>query len=194
VGEDGPTHQPVEHLAALRCIPNVRVLRPADAEEAVVAWKMALERTDGPTVLALSRQSLPVLPKADPDWENTMRLGAYIVKNTAREPDLVVLASGSEVSLALAASEGIPGKDIRVLSVPSLELFRGLDDSVRSVLAPPEVRTVTVEAGSAYGWDAFATSRGDVLSVDRFGASGPGDKVAAEVGMTLDRLSEILAR
>ena len=110
LGEDGPTHQPVEHLASLRCMPNVRVLRPADAEETVAAWEMALERTDGPTVLALSRQNLPVLAKADPEWRETMRLGAYVVRNSKGEPDVVVLASGSEVPLALAAAERITGQ------------------------------------------------------------------------------------
>lgn len=194
VGEDGPTHQPIEQLASLRCMPNVRVLRPADAEEAVVAWQMALERTDGPTVLALSRQNLPVIPKADPDWRNTMRTGAHVVRNSKGNPDLVVLASGSEVALALAAAEKVAGKDIRVLSVPSLELFRSLDASVRQVLVPPEARVVTVEAGSSFGWDALATSDSDVVSVERFGASGPGDKVAQEVGLTVERLVEILNR
>lgn len=194
VGEDGPTHQPVEHLASLRCMPNVRVLRPADAQETVVAWQMAMERKDGPTVLALSRQSLPILPKADPDWENTMRLGAYVIRNSAREPDIVVLATGSEVSLALAAADKVTGKDIRVLSVPSMELFRAQDPALRRVLLPAEARVVTVEAGAAFGWDAFATTPADILPVDRFGASGPGDRVAAEMGLTVERLVEILSK
>jgi transketolase len=194
VGEDGPTHQPIEQLASLRCMPNVRVLRPADAEETAVAWKMALERTDGPTVLALSRQNLPVFAKADPDWENTMRMGAYVARNSKREPDLVVLASGSEVSLALAAAEKVAGKDIRVISVPSFELLRSMDAAVRRVLIPEEARVVTVEAGSSFGWDAFASTPADIVSVDRFGASGPGDKVAAEVGLTVEKLVEVMNR
>ncbi|HRY80027.1 MAG TPA: transketolase [Spirochaetia bacterium] len=193
VGEDGPTHQPIEHLASLRCIPNVRVLRPADPEETAEAWRLALERTDGPTVLALTRQNLPVLAKADPDWRETMKLGAYVVRNSKAEPDVVVLASGSEVPLALAAADKAVGRDVRVLSVPSLELLRAADPAVLRVLMPTGARVVAVEAGTAWGWDALTTTPKDVLSIDRFGASGPGDKVAAHLGLTVEKLAGLIA-
>jgi transketolase len=123
VGEDGPTHQPIEHLASLRAIPNVLVLRPADAEETNEAWAWAMERTAGPTVIALTRQNLAVMEKADPMWRDTFRAGAYVVKNPKGEPDVVVLASGSEVELALKAAALVPGTCVRVVSVPSLETF-----------------------------------------------------------------------
>ncbi|HSV55651.1 MAG TPA: transketolase [Magnetospirillaceae bacterium] len=193
LGEDGPTHQPVEHLASLRCIPNVRVLRPADAEETAAAWGAALERLDGPTILVLSRQNLPVLAKDDPDWANTMALGAYVVRNSKGEPDVVVLASGSEVSLALAAADKVQWKGVRVLSVPSLELFRAAPPALRRVLMPAGARVVVVEAGASWGWDSLAAPQ-DILSVDRFGASGPGDKVAAILGLTAEKLAALIGR
>jgi transketolase len=140
VGEDGPTHQPVEQLASLRAIPNVLVLRPADAEETNEAWAWAMARTDGPTVIALSRQNLPVLAKADPDWRETYRVGAYVARNTAGEPDVVILATGSEVELAMKAADIIPGKSVRVVSVSSLETFISQPDALRDTLVPPEAK------------------------------------------------------
>ena len=200
VGEDGPTHQPIEQLASLRAIPNVRVLRPADAEETAVAWRMAIERRDGPTVLALSRQNLPVMAKDDPEWPYTMALGAYVVRNTPSAPDVVVVATGSEVSLALAAADRIAGDaeakkacgEVRVVSMPSRELFLAQPAPVRDAILPPGARVVTVEAGIAMGWEAIASSRADILSIDRFGASGPGDEVAKHLGLTVDRLASLI--
>ncbi|HEY9053283.1 MAG TPA: transketolase, partial [Rectinemataceae bacterium] len=187
VGEDGPTHQPVETLASLRAIPNLAVLRPADAEETAVAWRQAMERTDGPTVLALSRQNLPVLAKDDPEWPYTMSLGAYVLKNSRNAPDIVLAASGSEVSLALAAADLVaaqkPGLAIRVVSVPDREAFRMAPAPVREAILSPPAKVFAVEAGIAMGWEAFAPSE-NILSIERFGESGPGDKVAAELGLT----------
>ena len=193
IGEDGPTHQPVEHLASLRAIPNVRVLRPADAEETALAWKMALERTDGPTVLALTRQNVPVFAKADPDWQETIKIGAYIVKKSVGTPDVVLIATGSEVSMALAAAEKVQGKQVQVVSMISRELFEQQPAAVRNVMVPEGVRTVVVEAGIRMGWEAWAKDA-DILSVDRFGESGPGDKVAEHLGFTVDTLLGILNR
>ena len=193
IGEDGPTHQPVEHLASLRAIPNVRVLRPADAEETALAWKMALERTDGPTVLALTRQNVPVFAKADPDWQETIKIGAYIVKKSVGTPDVVLIATGSEVSMALAAAERVQGKQVQVVSMISRELFEQQPAAVRNVMVPEGVRTVVVEAGIRMGWEAWAKDA-DILSVDRFGESGPGDKVAEHLGFTVDTLLGILNR
>ncbi len=193
IGEDGPTHQPVEHLTSLRAIPNVRVLRPADAEETACAWIMAIERTDGPTVLALTRQDVPVVKKDDPDWKETIKTGAYIVKKTAGTPDVVLIATGSEIAMALAAAERAPGKKVQVVSMISRELFESQPAEMRNAIVPEGVRTVVVEAGSRMGWEAWA-KREDILSVDRFGESGPGDKVAEHLGFTVDALVGILNR
>ncbi len=194
IGEDGPTHQPIEHLAALRAVPNVRVLRPADAEETALAWELAMEREDGPTVLALSRQNLGVLSKADPDWRNTARCGAYVVRATEGEPDLVVVASGSEVALALAAAEKIAGKKVRVVSMLSRELFLAQPEPVRELIVPSGARVVTVEAGASQGWERIASSGADIFAIDRFGESGPGDEVARHLGFTVDALAALLSR
>jgi transketolase len=191
VGEDGPTHQPIETLASLRAIPNVRVLRPADAEETSVAWRIALECKDGPTVIALSRQNLPVFEKADSDWAHSMALGAYVVKNTDSAPDTVVVGTGSEVSMALAAVDKLGGASacsgVRVVSMPSRELFLSQPKPIRDAILPPGVRVVAVEAGVAQGWEAIA-KREDILSIERFGESGPGDEVAKHLGFTVEAL------
>ncbi|MDR2053814.1 MAG: transketolase, partial [Treponema sp.] len=191
VGEDGPTHQPVEHLASLRAIPNVRVLRPGDPEETAEAWAFALERQDGPTALALSRQNLAVYPKDDPDWKRTFRTGAYIVKK-AEKPDVVVLATGSEVGLALEAAAQ-SGKKAQVVSVVSRELFESQDRAAREALVPPGVRVVVAEAGVRQGWEYWA-KREDILSLERFGESGPAAKVAEELGLTAAALAAIIGR
>lgn len=195
LGEDGPTHQPVETISSLRCIPNVRVLRPADAEETVYAWKMALARTDGPVCLALTRQNVPVFAKDDPDWKHTIECGAYVVKKGADVPELTVLATGSEVSLALAAAALVPGKKIRVVSVVSRELFESQPDVLRETIlggAQKNIRIVTVEAGVRTGWEGLATSKNDIFSLDCFGESGPGNKVAEHFGFTAAKLADML--
>jgi transketolase len=196
VGEDGPTHQPVEHLASLRAIPNVRVIRPADAEETACAWAMAMERQDGPTVLALSRQNLTVFPKEDPDWKNTIRTGAYIVKNpgggTGGRPDTVIIATGSEVGLALEAAEAAGGK-VRVVSMPSRELFEAQPKAIQEAVAPPGARVIVCEAGIRMGWERWAKPE-DILSVDRFGESGPAGKVAETLGFTVAALTRLIGK
>ncbi len=197
IGEDGPTHQPVEHLASLRAIPNVRVLRPADAEETAVAWSLAMERTDGPTVIALSRQNLPVLEKADPEWALSMALGAYVVKNTEAAPDTVIVATGSEVSMALAAAErlGSPAAcaGTRVVSMPSRELFLSQPKPIRDAILPPGARVVVAEAGVSMGWERIARSE-DIFSIERFGESGPGEKVAEHLGFTVDAFVKLISK
>jgi transketolase len=191
VGEDGPTHQPVEHLASLRAIPNVRLLRPADAEETAEAWAMALDRWDGPTALALSRQNLTVFPKDDPDWRNTIRTGAYIVKKTEGPPDAVVIATGSEVGLALEAAALAEGRNVQIVSMISRELFEAQPRPVREAIVPPGVRVVTAEAGVRQGWERWAKPE-DILSLDRFGESGPAAKVAEELGITAAALAGLI--
>jgi transketolase len=182
LGEDGPTHQPVEHLAALRAIPGVAVLRPADANETVEAWRTALARGDGPTVLALSRQALPVLPPAEPGWIG--RRGARAVHRPERGPEAVVVGTGSEVALALEAAvvlegEGIP---VTVVSMPWRERFLALDAGAREAILAPGVPVVVVEAGAGQGWEAIAGPGGALVCLDRFGVSGTGAAVRTALG------------
>ena len=190
VGEDGPTHQPVEHLAVLRAIPNVRVLRPADGEETAEAWAMAMERTDGPIVLALSRQNTTVFAKEDPDWKNNMRKGAYIAKKSQGKPDAVIIATGSEVNLALDAAE-LSGKNVQVVSMVSRELFESQSEDFINSIIPAGVRTIVCEAGVRQGWERWAKPK-DIFSIDRFGESGPGDKVAEHFGFTKANLAKLI--
>jgi transketolase len=184
----------VEHLAALRAIPNVRLLRPADPEEAAEAWAMAMDRHDGPTILALSRQNLTVFPKSDPDWKSTIRTGAYIAKKAeSGKPGVVIIATGSEVGLAIAAAEKIAGKNIQVVSMVSKELFESQPAALRDAIVPPGARVIVCEAGIRQGWERWAKPE-DILSIDRFGESGPADKVAAVLGLTTDALITIINR
>jgi transketolase len=194
VGEDGPTHQPVEHLAALRVIPHVRVLRPADAEETTEAWLMAMNRREGPTALALTRQNVPVFPKEDPEWKDTIRTGAYIVKKApGGKPDVVIIATGSEVSLALEALKLAPEKAVQVVSMISRELFESQPRAIQESIVPPGPRVICCEAGVKSGWERWAKPE-DIFSLDRFGESGPAGKVAESLGFTAEALAAILTR
>jgi len=197
IGEDGPTHEPIETLTSLRAIPGLSVIRPADAEETAVAWRMAMEKTDGPTALILTRQNLPVLEKDDPEWPYTMGLGAYVLRNTPKEPDIVLAASGSEVSLALKAADLVsaakPGLGIRVVSVPDRNAFFKTPAPVRAAILSPPAKVFVAEAGIAMGWENIAPPE-HILSVERFGESGPGDKVATHLGFTAEAFAaKILA-
>jgi transketolase len=193
VGEDGPTHQPVEHIASFRIIPGMRVLRPADAEEAAEAWVMAMERLDGPTILALSRQNITVFAKEDPDWRHTIRTGAYIVKKAAEKPDVVVIATGSEVGIALDAANKVSDKRVRVVSMISRELFEAQPSAIQEAIVPPDVRVITCEAGVKTGWERWAKPA-DILSLDRFGESGPAAKVGEYLGISADALAKLIER
>jgi transketolase len=192
LGEDGPTHQPVETLASLRVIPNVRVLRPADAEETVEAWRMALERNDGPTCLALSRQNLPVFQKDDPDWKHTVECGAYVARKGSDKPDVTVLATGSEVSLALEAASLVKGKSVRVVSVIAKELFEAQDAVIQKAILGSAPRVVSCEAGVASGWERWTSCGKDNFSINRFGESGPAGKVAEHLGFTAKALAALI--
>ena len=197
VGEDGPTHQPIETIASLRAIPNVHLYRPADAEETAIAWKMALTRTDGPVCLALTRQNLPVFAKDDPDWKHTVECGAYVALKGGDKPDVTVLATGSEVSMALAAASLVPGKKIRVVSVMSKELFESQSEVIQHAIIGGKkgsVRIVTAEAGIRLGWEGWTASHGDNFSIERFGESGPANKVAEHFGFTAAKLAELLKK
>ena len=195
VGEDGPTHQPIEALAALRAIPNLRVLRPADAEETAVAWRVAMERLDGPTVLVLSRQNLPVLEKYESDWPSKIDLGAYVVKDSDRAPEVTLVGSGSEVSLAISAAEIVKSKRqetaIRIVSVPDRRAFYAACPLVREAILSPGSLVFVAEAGVAQGWERIAPAD-QILSIERFGESGPGDKVAEHLGFTAQVLAKMI--
>ncbi len=187
VGEDGPTHQPVEHLAALRAIPNLTVIRPADANETAAAWRVALER-NGPTALVLSRQKLPTLST---EGLPPVERGAYVLRQFGDAPQLILMASGSEVGLALAAASRLAeeGLSLRVVSFPSWELFAAQDEAYRRQVLPPDLPLrLAVEAGVSQGWRQYVGDRGAVLSVERFGASAPGGEVFARYGFTVDNV------
>ena len=194
VGEDGPTHQPVETLASLRAIPGVQVLRPGDAEETVEAWKMAYESKDHPVCLALTRQKLAVYEKADKDWKKTIRTGAYVVQEGSASPDITVLASGSEVNTALEAAKLVPEKKIRIVSVIDLKRFSEADDAVRNKIIGSTKRVVAAEAGIGTEWFRFVKDRSDIFSIETFGESGPAEKVAEHLHFTASDLAKVLKR
>ena len=185
VGEDGPTHQPVEQLESLRMVPNLAVLRPADSNEVVEAWITGLERQTGPSLLALSRQSLPVLAPGEPGWIS--RVGARIVMRESDTCQVVLLASGSEVSLALQAAEVLLSEheiDARVVSIPWRERFLEQDQEIIDELVPPSALKVSIEAGVTHGWKSIVGPGGITIGIDRFGASAPGATVMSELGLS----------
>ena len=193
VGEDGPTHQPVETLASLRAIPNVQVLRPADAQETMEAWKMAYESKDHPVCIALTRQALQGFAKVDKNWKEDVRKnGAYVALDCEGTPDITVLATGSEVSTAIEAASKVSGKKIRVVSILDYNMFDDADSSVQSQLIGGAKRVVCAEAGISANWKHYATSKEDLFCINRFGESGPAAKVAEHLGFTADKLAELL--
>ena len=192
VGEDGPTHQPIETLAALRCIPNVQVIRPGDAEESQLAWEMAAASKDHPVCMAFSRQGLAVYPKADKDWKKTALKGAYVVQDGGAKPEITVLATGSEVGMALEAAK-ISGKNVRVVSIIDKTLFEKQDESFRSSIIGSSPRIVVAEAGCRYGWEGYAKKE-DLFTLDNFGESGPAAKVAEFFHFTAADFAKVLSR
>jgi len=183
VGEDGPTHQPIDQLAMLRAIPGLVTLRPADANETVDAWRTAIARTDGPTALVLTRQKLPVLPPS----QGGVARGAYVLHEPEGGPDAILIATGSEVHVAIAAAKLLGEEDIaaRVVSMPSWELFAAQDSAYRERVLPAAVRArVAIEAASPMGWERWVTSDGAILAMLSFGASAPGDTLFKEFGFT----------
>jgi len=190
VGEDGPTHQPVEHLAALRAIPGLVVLRPADANETAVAWRVAVERTDGPTALVLGRQGVPVLEATPSLADGGVPRGAYRLAGTNHIPEIVIVASGSEVQLAVAAHGelAVRGVAASVVSMPSWELFEDQDAEYRHQLLPSGVPRLAIEAGVSLGWERWIGDGGDLIAIDRFGASAPGKVVAERLGFTVEHV------
>ncbi len=185
VGEDGPTHQPVEHHMALRAIPGLWYVRPADANETSMAWRIALEREDGPVALALSRQKLPTFDRADvAPAEGTLR-GAYTLwQSGAGDPDLILLATGSEAHVALDAARALD-VNVRVVSMPCWELFEAQSQAYRDEVLPPTIEArLSVEAGISLGWERWVGLRGGSVAVDRFGASAPAARIFEELGLT----------
>jgi transketolase len=193
LGEDGPTHQPVEHLASLRCIPHWTVIRPADANEAAQAWRAAMLNNTGPTAIACSRQKLPILERCDRCGAEMVHKGAYVLRyeDEGEEADVLLMASGSEVSLCLDAAEALKDKglQVRVVSFPSWELFERQDDEYKKSVLPPSVtRRIAVEAGATMGWQRYTGSEGAVIGLDRFGSSGPGAKVMETLGFSVENV------
>ena len=192
LGEDGPTHQPVEQLAGLRAIPNLTVIRPGDANETAVAWRVALEARDHPVVLVLSRQDVPTLDRKDYAPAEGVRRGAYVLSDTPdAKPNLILIASGSEVGLIVAAAERLH-KDriaVRCVSMPSWELFDALPQAARDAVLPPKVTArLAVEAGATQGWHRYVGDRGAVIGVDRYGASAPGKDVLEKYGFKVNNV------
>jgi transketolase len=185
VGEDGPTHQPIEQISSLRAMPGLRVMRPADANETVEAWKLALDH-QGPTAMILTRQGVPVL--AGTAQSEGVARGGYVLADPADGPAVVLIGTGSEVALcidaaAVLATEGIAA---RVVSMPCTELFDEQTDQYRESVLPPDVPALSVEAGSTWGWDRYAD---DTVGIDRFGASAPGDVVMDRLGINLENVA-----
>jgi len=190
VGEDGPTHQPVEQVMSLRLIPDLIVLRPADANETREAWRVAIERTTGPTALVFSRQALPTLDRSVVAAPDVAR-GAYVLTSPDSKLDLILIATGSEVALCLEAAEKLTAEGIgtRVVSMPSMELFGAQPQAYRESVLPPQVTArISVEAGPTLGWERYVGSEGTAIGLDRFGASAPGGQVYGKLGFTVEAI------
>ncbi len=192
LGEDGPTHQPIEHYFALRAIPNLALIRPADANETSIAWKVALERRNGPTALLLSRQNLPIYDRHQMGDAAGLEKGAYVLIEADRiYPDVILIATGSEVSLAVEAHARLAEQGIaaRVVSMPCWELFQEQSTSYQNSVLPPTVTArVAIETGVSMGWDRWVGSQGDIISLDRFGASAPYQTIYEHFGFTVENI------
>ena len=193
LGEDGPTHQPIEHYAALRAIPNLRFVRPGDPVETVEAWRLAIERQDGPTALALTRQKLAVIDRSKYASASGVQRGAYVLADDdGGAPDVILIGTGSELQLALDARDALAdtGKRVRVVSAPCIELFLDQDAAYRDSVLPPDVwRRVSVEAGVAFGWSRLVGERGRSISIEHYGASAPAPTIYEHFGITSDAVA-----
>lgn len=192
IGEDGPTHQPIEHLAALRATPNVMVLRPADANETAWAWKAAIENSEGPSLLALTRQALPTLDRTKYADASGVAKGAYVLKEASSgQPEAIIISTGSEVHIALDAAKALEEKGIfvRVVSMPCQELFEEQDQQYKNEVLPAEVTArVSIEAGSTFGWHKYTGTEGVAIGLDRFGTSAPCDEAYQALGLTSQKV------
>jgi transketolase len=193
LGEDGPTHEPVEQLLGLRSIPNMLVIRPADANETAAAWRIAIEHTEGPVALVLTRQNLPILDlQKYPQLPVGVRSGGYVLAHASGEalPDITLIATGSEVQLALAAREKLEAQGVRarVVSLPSWNLFIAQPVEYREAVFPLEVPMLAIEAGVSLGWQPYVGPGIAMIGVDRFGASAPGEIVMREYGFSVENV------
>lgn len=189
-GEDGTTHQPIEHLASLRAMPGLSVIRPADAAETVEAWRFAISNRTGPTALILTRQKLPSLNHQILASEKLLDHGGYVLKSCQDSPKIILIATGSEVSITLAASDSLSSKGINnwVVSMPSTELFDAQTTEYKQQVLPPGIPRLSVEAASTYGWRAYVGDSGDSIGIDQFGASAPGNVMFEKFGFTLKNI------
>jgi len=193
LGEDGTTHQPVEQLIGLRSVPNVTVIRPADANETVQAWRVAMEHAGGPVALILTRQGIPVIDQEKYAKAIELEKGAYILSDSETQPDIILIGTGSEVQLLLAAQQKLKEQNIaaRVVSMPSWELFEKQDKAYKEKILPGSLRKrLAVEAGSPLGWHKYVTDEGDVIGITRFGESAPGEEVMKAYGFTVENVVE----
>jgi len=197
LGEDGPTHQPIEHLASFRAMPNMCIIRPADANETSWAWRAAIQRMDGPTMLVLTRQKLPVFDRSNLASVNGVLKGAYILrKENTQVPDIILMASGSEVQLILAAQEKLREEKIeaRIVSMPSWELFAQQSQSYRDEVLPKQVnKRLAVEAGSPQGWCRWTKDADSVIGITKFGSSAPAAENFKHYGFTVNNIVEHVA-
>src|SRR5699024_1271330 len=192
VGEDGPTHEPVEQLAAFRAMPNLSVIRPADGNETLAAWKLSMKAEDHPTLLVLTRQTLPTLPQTKELSYDGVKKGAYILSDSKKEtPDALLLATGSEVQLAMKAKEELLKQDIdaRVVSMPSWDRFEKQSAEYKEKVLPKRITArLGIEMASSLGWHKYVGDEGKLISVDQFGASAPGEKIIEEYGFTVENV------
>jgi transketolase len=184
LGEDGPTHQPVEQIASMRLIPNMSVWRPCDAVETAVAWRSAIEKMDGPTSLCFSRQNLPHQDRTDAQIADIAK-GGYVLKDCDGTPDAIIIATGSEVALAVGAAEAMGDKKVRVVSMPNVNAFETQDAAYQGSVLPASVPTVAVEAGVTPMWYKYADK---VVGIDRFGESAPAGELFKEFGFTVENV------
>ncbi len=193
LGEDGPTHQPVEHLAALRAIPNLVVIRPADANETSEAWRVAIERRHGSTLLALTRQALPTMDPQEVNSCKGLQKGAYVLADLGKgEPEMILMASGSEVSLVLDAGKKLAeaGHSVRIVSIPSWELFNECDEDYQELVLPKKIKLrLAVEMGVAQGWERWVGSEGNIIAMNRYGASAPAKMLIEKFGFTVENIA-----
>jgi len=190
LGEDGPTHQPVEQTATLRLIPGIQVWRPCDAVETTVSWKSAFERQDGPSILVFSRQNLPHVPRTQQQIADISR-GGYVLSDCDGQPEAIIIATGSEVELALKAADELnaAGKKIRVVSMPSTNIFDAQDAAYKESVLPAAVtKRVAVEAGVTDGWWKYVGTNGKIVGLDRFGESAPAGQLFKEFGFTVENV------
>ena len=192
VGEDGPTHEPIEQIASLRTLPGLSLIRPADGNETQAAWRLALESTNKPTALVLTRQGLPTLEGTKELAYEGVKKGGYVISKGDKEtPDALLIATGSEVQLAVASQKALKeqGIDVNVISIPSWDRFKEQDQAYKNEVIPPHVTArVGIEMGSSFGWERFIGDQGLMIGIDTFGASAKGEKVIEEYGFTVENV------